>query len=88
MAWGVAALVWKIAWPHAQPESLRRRVGTAVVFFAVGIALVLGIRHELGREPRRFREIAQAAQQVLRARCRRAWTGWRSPPALRSRPPP
>lgn len=54
-----------IAWPHAQPESLRRRVVTGVAFFAVGSALVLGIRHELGRELRRFREIAQAAQRVL-----------------------
>ncbi|MET7620997.1 PP2C family protein-serine/threonine phosphatase [Streptomyces sp. NPDC005408] len=64
-AWGVAALVRRIGWPPEQPESFVRRIVTAVVFFAVGAVLVLGIWRELSRELRRVREIAHAAQRVL-----------------------
>lgn len=64
-AWGVAALTWRVAWPPDHPESLVRRIVTAVVFFAVGTGFVLGIRRELSRELRRVREVAHAAQRVL-----------------------
>lgn len=63
--WGALAVVWKLACPIAQDDSMAPRVTSSVVFFSVGAGLVLGARRHLALQLREIREVAHAAQQVL-----------------------
>ncbi|MFF2851387.1 PP2C family protein-serine/threonine phosphatase [Streptomyces sp. NPDC058001] len=63
--WGAVAITYKLVCPLAQETGLGARIVTSAVFFAVGTALVVHIRHTLLRELRQMRKIAHAAQNVL-----------------------
>ncbi|MFI6643219.1 PP2C family protein-serine/threonine phosphatase [Streptomyces sp. NPDC050504] len=63
--WGALAVVWKLACPIAQDDSMAPRVTSSIVFFSVGAGLVLGARRHLALQLRQIREVAHAAQQVL-----------------------
>ncbi|MEW2612599.1 PP2C family protein-serine/threonine phosphatase [Streptomyces sp. NPDC047880] len=64
-AWGAAAVTYKLVCPLAQETGLQARLVTSAVFFAVGTALILHVRHSLMRELRQVRRIAGAAQRAL-----------------------
>ncbi|MFJ7333524.1 PP2C family protein-serine/threonine phosphatase [Streptomyces sp. NPDC101116] len=64
-AWGAAAVTYKLVCPLAQETGLQARLVTSAVFFAVGTALILHVRHSLMRELRQARRIAGAAQRAL-----------------------
>ncbi|MFJ4540086.1 PP2C family protein-serine/threonine phosphatase [Streptomyces tibetensis] len=64
-AWGAAAVTYKLVCPLAQETGLQARLVTSAVFFAVGAALILHVRHSLMRELRQVRRIAGAAQRAL-----------------------
>ncbi|MEU3340165.1 PP2C family protein-serine/threonine phosphatase [Streptomyces sp. NPDC002144] len=65
LAWGGAAVTYKLACPVAQQNGLGARIVSSAVFFAVGTGLVLHVRHALLRELREARMVAGAAQSVL-----------------------
>ncbi|MFI8827160.1 PP2C family protein-serine/threonine phosphatase [Streptomyces sp. NPDC053431] len=64
-AWGAVAVAWRLWCPLARQPGLPMRIATSVVFFSVGIGLVLGVRRGLSRELARVRAVADATQQVL-----------------------
>ncbi|MEU6472894.1 PP2C family protein-serine/threonine phosphatase [Streptomyces massasporeus] len=65
LAWGAAAVAYKLLCPLAQETGLQARIVTSAVFFAVGTALILQVRHSLVRELRQVRRVAGAAQRAL-----------------------
>ncbi|MFF7793423.1 SpoIIE family protein phosphatase [Streptomyces sp. NPDC007991] len=65
IAWGAAAVTYKLACPLAQESGLEARIVTSTVFFAVGTGLILHVRQTLLRELRRVRRVAGAAQNAL-----------------------
>ncbi|WP_416370616.1 PP2C family protein-serine/threonine phosphatase [Streptomyces sp. PR69] len=65
VGWAAAAVVWRLVCAPDEPDGQGERIVTSVVFFATGVALVLGVRRGLYRELRRVREVAHAAQRVL-----------------------
>ncbi|MFF5311865.1 PP2C family protein-serine/threonine phosphatase [Streptomyces massasporeus] len=65
IAWGAAAVAYKLLCPLARETGLPARIVTSAVFFAVGAALILHVRHSLMRELRQLRRVAGAAQRAL-----------------------
>ncbi|MGW3990127.1 PP2C family protein-serine/threonine phosphatase [Streptomyces sp. NPDC004830] len=65
VAWGAAAVTYKLACPLAQAAGLPARMLTSAVFFAVGTGLILHARRSLTRELRQLRRVAGAAQSAL-----------------------
>ncbi|MFJ4281422.1 PP2C family protein-serine/threonine phosphatase [Streptomyces massasporeus] len=65
LAWGAAAVAYKLLCPLARESGLPARIVTSAVFFAVGTALILQARHSLMRELRQVRRVAGAAQRAL-----------------------
>ncbi|MEU9226646.1 PP2C family protein-serine/threonine phosphatase [Streptomyces massasporeus] len=65
IAWGAAAVAYKLLCPLARETGLPARIVTSAVFFAVGTALILHVRHSLMRELRQLRRVAGAAQRAL-----------------------
>ncbi|MGW6548388.1 PP2C family protein-serine/threonine phosphatase [Streptomyces massasporeus] len=65
IAWGAAAVAYKLLCPLARETGLPARIVTSAVFFAVGTALILRVRHSLMRELGQLRRVAGAAQRAL-----------------------
>ncbi|MFE7135134.1 PP2C family protein-serine/threonine phosphatase [Streptomyces sp. NPDC057638] len=62
---GAALLTWRVALPSDHPESLGERLVAGFVLLSVSTGLALGVHRQMGRELRRVRAVAHAAQAVL-----------------------
>ncbi len=63
--WGALAVAYKFGCPLATQERLGARIATSVVFFGVGIGLLVHVRRTLLRELRLARRAARVAQGVV-----------------------
>ncbi len=63
--WGALAVAYKFGCPLATQERLGARIAASVVFFGVGIGLLVHVRRALLRELRLARRAARVAQGVV-----------------------